>query len=151
MKTSYSYNMAKSYVKNKDYSIDSYIKYMLCRTNEMFVYSGLPETIPQDKLEHILQTRGKAFITDVNGNLYALKCTHSGDQDVYGDSKNVLVNNIALNYNKELVKDKDGVLITNDLLEIGLLPILYKYGAMLTDCEISLNMVSIILDRKSVV
>jgi len=145
METSYSYDTAKDFVKNKDSNLDSYIKYMLCRTNEMFVYTGLPETIPQDKLEHILQTTGSAFITKVNGNLYALKCSKSGEQDVYEDSKNVQVNNIALKYNKELVIDKDGVLITNDLLEIGLLPILYKYGALLTDCEISLNMISIIL------
>lgn len=46
-----------------------YIAYMLNRTSEMFVYEGLPETIPPAILELYLQAYGYVAITSVNAKV----------------------------------------------------------------------------------
>jgi hypothetical protein len=87
----------------------------------MFEYMGLPETIPYRELEKLLQNNGYAFITEVEGELYAFGGGLGGEQDVYGNPSKITINNVALNFNKTLDIKKDGVLIHNDDSLIGLL------------------------------
>ena len=58
--------------KSKTRNVNNMISYMFAKTLSMFEYQGLPETIPHRELERLLQTNGYAFITEVNGELYAL-------------------------------------------------------------------------------
>lgn len=139
------FQIANDYVVNKDKSLSYYIQYMLSRTQSMFAYTGLPDTIPQSKLELMLQTKGYAFITEIDGKLYALHGSLGGMLDVYEDYTEITVANTALNLSKTFNLESDGVLIDSDTMRLGLLPILSKYGAMLAENTITIHTVDIIL------
>ena len=139
------FNYANEYVVNKDKSLNYYIKYMLNRTQSMFTYRGLPDTIPATNLELILQQKGYAFITEVNGKLYALHGSLGGELNVYDDATEITVANVALNLSRTFNLEYDGVLMNNDSMRIGLLPILNKYGALLAENMITMRTIDIIL------
>lgn len=56
----------KTDILNKEAGIRTYINYMLDRTNKMFEWSGLPETIPARILELFLQMNGYAAFVRVD-------------------------------------------------------------------------------------
>ena len=139
------YETAKSYLKDKDKNVNNFIDTMFCKTNEMFTWKNLPETIPQAELEYLLQSNGTMFFTKVGKDFYALLGTLGGEINAYYEPTKYTVANVALNLSKMYDIEKDGVLIRNDLRCNGLIPILSKYASMLTDCEISLNTMSILM------
>ena len=139
------YETAKSYLKDKDKNVNNFIDTMFCKTNEMFTWKNLPETIPQAELEYLLQSNGTMFFTKVGNDFYALLGTLGGQINAYYEPTKYTVANVALNLSKMYDIEKDGVLIRNDLRCNGLIPILSKYASMLTDCEISLNTMSILM------
>ena len=142
----YKYAQAQSYVKNKDMAITTFINNTLDKLQEMFIYSGLPETIPQAELERILLTNGHAFITEIDGKIYALSGTLGGEIDAYNRPTLYSVANVALNLSKSFAIGVDGVLMRNDYMLTGIMPIVYKYGALLVEAELSLH-TSAILSR----
>ena len=139
------YETAKSYLKDKDQNVNNFIDTMFCKTNEMFTWKNLPETVPQAELEYLLQSNGTMFFTKVGKDFYALLGTLGGQINAYYEPTKYTVSNVALNLSKMYDIKKDGVLIRNDLRCNGLIPILSKYASMLTDCEISLNTMSILM------
>ena len=139
------YETAKSYLKDKDQNVNNFIDTMFCKTNEMFTWKNLPETVPQAELEYLLQSNGTMFFTKVGKDFYALLGTLGGQINAYYEPTKYTVANVALNLSKMYDIEKDGVLIRNDLRCNGLIPILSKYASMLTDCEISLNTMSILM------
>ena len=66
------YSDGKSYVKDKDKALKTFTGYTLDKTQMMFTYEGLPETIPSEELEKILQSKGHCLIAEVDGKLNAL-------------------------------------------------------------------------------
>lgn len=116
--------------------------YMLVRTLTMFEYTGLPETIPSIELERQLQTKGYSFITEWNGELYAFNGGMGGLADVYGRATSIMINNPALQLNKELDLLNDGVLVKNDNLMLGVTPIFEKYHSLMIENEITMHVVS---------
>jgi hypothetical protein len=110
----------------------------------MFEYDGLPDSIPQKELERLLQTTGNAFVTSVDGVLYALSGGKGGEPDVYGRATLYTVANPALKLNKTYDIQKDGVLIENDSNGESLLPLIGRYAVLHTDGLISLNTASIL-------
>ena len=66
------YETAKSYLKDKDKNVNNFIDTMFCKTNEMFTWKNLPETVPQAELECPLQSTGTMFFTKVGKDFYAL-------------------------------------------------------------------------------
>lgn len=139
------YDIASSYVLDKDKSVDSFIRYMLARTQAMFVYDGLPETIPARNLEHLLQVKGSCFVTEVEGKLYALSGAAGGEPDPYGEPTQYTVSNVALGLSKTYDIQKDGVFVRNDALELGLLPIFQKYAGLLAENVITMRTVNMML------
>lgn len=139
------FDAASQYVLDKGKAVDFYVRSMLVRTQSMFTYEGLPETIPQDKLEYLLQTKGSCFITEVDGSLYALSGNAGGELDVYGEPTEYTVANTALKLTRTFNIEKDGVLMQNDALKMGLLPILQKYGALLAENTLSMRTILIVL------
>lgn len=139
------FDAASAYVLDKGKAVDSYVRYMLVRTQAMFEYQGLPDTIPQSKLEYLLQTKGSCFVTEVEGKLYALSGNAGGELDVYGDPTQYTVSNTALKLTKTYDIEKDGVLMRNDAFEVGLLPLLQKYGALLAENTLSMRTILIVL------
>src|SRR5690348_3461332 len=94
--------------KDKMRNISNMNNYMLARTLSMFNYIGLPSTLPDKEIEKQLQTKGYTFITEVEGELYALQGSLGGEQDVYGNYTQIIINNPALKFNKTLDLKKDG-------------------------------------------
>lgn len=142
------YENAKKYVKDKDLAINTFIKQTLDKTQQIFTYSNLPETIPESELENILQTKGHAIFAKHENDLYVFSGGFSGEQDVYDRAKEYTVSNTALKLTKTFKLGEDSVLIKNDYHHTGLLPIIQKYGVLLLDSELSLN-VTAILSRLS--
>lgn len=125
--------------KNKTKNVTQSNSYMMAKTLSMFEWEGLPETIPYQELEKLLQVNGYAFVTEVAGELYAFAGGMGGLQDVYGNPTEITINNVALKFNKTLDLKKDGVLLRSDDLMLGLKPILTKYHTIM--CENDINMV----------
>jgi hypothetical protein len=143
-KKSITYDLAQKYVKDKDTAINSFIETSLDKTQQIFAYDSLPETIPQEELENILQTKGHCIIAEVDGKLYALSGGFSGEVDEYNNPTQYTVSNVALKLSKTFTIGVDCILIKNDYHKSGMLPILQKYGVLLVDSEISLNTASIL-------
>jgi hypothetical protein len=127
--------------KNKEANLNQYNQYSLIKTLTMFEYQNLPETIPAFELEKLLQKNGFAFITEVEGKLYAFNGGLGGVQDVYGNPTTININNVALNFNATLNIHDDGVLLRNDDLYLGLLPLFNRYNTMIVENDINLMMV----------
>lgn len=143
-KSEHTYEWAKAYVTDKDKVIDTFIFNMLDRTQAMFRYVGLPDSMNSSQLENILQQKGNALITKVNDTMYALSGGYSGEIDVYGNPTQYTVSNVALNLSKTYTIGENCVLMKNDFHEQGILPILAKYAALMCDAEISLNTVAVL-------
>ena len=114
--------------------------YMLAKTLSMFEWENLPETIPYKELEKILQVNGYAFITEVNGELYAFSGGLGGAVDAYGNPTEIIINNVGLNFNATLNLKNDGVLIHNDDMNMGLIPLLDRYNTFLVENDINMMM-----------
>lgn len=111
----------------------------LNKTLSMFKYSNLPDTLPELELEKILQLNGNCWVTEYKGSIVALPITLLYDKvDVYG---NALQGNVYYPDDRttELVNLKDGVLMINDKLGIGLTPIFNKYSSLINESEITLT------------
>ena len=120
-------------IKDKQRQLDSFIKQMFNRTQSMFKYDGLPETIPQIYLERYLQVYGHCIITKANNDLYAFWGGFAGTPDVYCNPTQYVVSNVALNLYKTFDIDKDCVLCRSDSNIQGLAFIFKKYGCMLVE------------------
>lgn len=129
---------------NKTKSVGIYIAYMLARTQQMFKWNNLPDTIPQRHLELFLQKCGHVCITKVNDKLYAFTGGMGGEPDPYYMPTLYTVANPALNFSKSLNIGEDCVVIPNDSMYLGLLPMFRRYATQLCENDISMNMVDII-------
>lgn len=138
------YEKYQEQIKTKDKSVNSYIQKMLAITQAMFVYKGLPDTLPQNELENLLQTNGNVFVTEVDGKMYAFTGGLGGVPNVYNKPTDYIVANPYLNLNKTFKIGVDGVLIKNDSGANSLLPIFGKYGVLCTDTLLSLNTCSVL-------
>jgi len=130
-------NIAKYSYKDKESNLASYNAYTLARTISMFEWENLPESIPTKQLELLLQTVGYAFVIKHNGGLYALYGGLGGVPDPYGYPTEIVIANPALKLNKTF-KLTDGVLIHNDDLDLGLVPMLNRHNTMLVENDINM-------------
>lgn len=127
------------------------VLYMLDRTQQIFSWDGLPETIPAHNLEFMLQTNGNICITEVNEvpegkgkkGLYAFWGGLGGELNAYYEPTIYTVANPYLQFTKELLIGRDCVRARNDKSGLGLIPLFIKYASMQNENEISLNMLAI--------
>ena len=138
------YKLYQQQIRDKDTAVTEFMANTLAKTQSMFEYEGLPDSIPQKELERLLQTTGNTFVTSVDGVLYALSGGKGGEPDVYGRATLYTVANPALKLNKTYDIQKDGVLIENDSNGESLLPLIGRYAVLHTDGLISLNTASIL-------
>lgn len=140
--------MAKSYkefmkiastLTDKDTAINNFIANALNKLQSMFTYTGLPDTVPQKWLEYYLMCNGNAFVTKVNGDLYAFTGGTGGVPDAYYQPTTYTVANPYLKLSKEYKIGIDGVLIRNDSLMTGMLPLLKKYGTLLVESDLTIR------------
>ena len=128
-------------VCGQDLSLDKlteyYIKDTLIRTQKMFKYRNLPKTIPKEQLELLLQRNGYAVITKVNGELYAFYGGLGGEPNEYYLPTVATVANPALKFSKSMVIDKECIVIKNDVMFMGLMPLIQSTSYLLAQADIS--------------
>ena len=122
---------------------EAQILYMLARTQSMFIYEGLPETIPARNLEIMLQLNGNVFFTQVDGDYYVFTGGLGGEPDVYYEPTIYTVANPALKFSKNLKIGEDGILIRSDSYGIGLLPMMQKYAALMVENDLTMRIADI--------
>lgn len=115
----------------------------LSKTLTMFKYKGLPDSIPYEILENYLQTTGKVFIFKYDDDLIALPIELNHDKVDYYNRPTT--GNIFLNdENKLITVDlKDGVLISNDYLQLGFTELFDKYSYLINQSELTLYIANI--------
>ena len=128
--------------KDKETNIRNNILYMLNRSMMIFKYEGLPDTLPKKELEKMLQVNGYCFVMEVDGKLYGFNGGLGGERDVYNRPTEIVISNPALKLNKT-VKISDGVLIKNDDMMQGLIPIYAKYSSILAENEITMILANV--------
>lgn len=129
--------------KDKDKAIDNYVRYMLDRTQSMFEYDGLPDSIPQRSLELFIQSIGHVGICRVNGELYALYGGLGGEPDPYYMPTVYTVSNPALKYSANLKIGEDVIVIPNDSLYMGLLPLMARYATAMAENDVTFRVMDI--------
>lgn len=142
------YNMGLEYItkydfKNKEKNLNDYITYMLNRSVTMFKYHNLPDTMPQREIELLLQCNGWGCVCEINGNLYCLNGGLGGVPNAYNMPTEIIINNPYLNYNKTLTIDTDCVIIPNDSMYVGLLPMYNRYCTMLVENDITMILATV--------
>lgn len=140
-----------SLVLDKIGSVRQYVSYMLARTNEMFEWEGLPDTIPAYMLEQYLQCHGAVTICEATpketqyrlgatkSGLYAFRAVFSQFPDIYYRPTGCIVANPALAESLNLTIGKDCEIIKNDTYCIGLLPMHYRYAEQLAENDVSIR------------
>lgn len=129
--------------QDKERNVSNYVKYMFTRSVTMFHYTGLPETIPQEELEKLLQFNGYCCIAEVDGSLYALNGSLGGECDAYNRPTTCTVANPALKLSKTFKIDEDCIIINSDSMYMGLTPLFEKYCAMLNESDITIILATI--------
>lgn len=128
---------------DKSRCINQHISYMLNRAHSMFKWDGLPETIPVRSLELYLQTNGNVCFYKHNGELYVFTGGLGGEPDAYYMPTIYTIANPALKLSVNARIGVDCVVIPNDSLYIGLLPMFSRYAAGMTETELSLQIATI--------
>ena len=151
-KASYIYDF-----KDKERSVRLYMTTMFNRTQSMFSYENLPETIPARELERLLQEGGFAVWTKVNGELYCFTGGLDGQsENVYFDKSWATIANAPLNYSDtvyfkgNLKHEPNAVLMRNDSNLEGLWNINSKYATLLTETDLTIYL-SDIMSRATAV
>ena len=124
-------------VKTRDTLFNDWYKTLLNICLSMFVYDGLPETIPKSDLEFQLLQNGYSAITKENNNLYAFNGGLGGVLDTYYSPTLITIANPYLKFNKVLEIGKDCVLMLNDKMYNGMNVYISKYASLLTSLDIS--------------
>lgn len=151
-------------VLNKERGIKQYISYMLARTNTMFEWEGLPDTIPSQILELYLQIFGYVGfvnIEEANTNasdlivtppgLYIFYGGLGGLRDIYYRPLKFIVANPRLSesINANILYDTgrsefdssqpECIVMRNDSQYMGLLPLYNRYAAQMVENDISIR------------
>lgn len=138
--------------KDKDRCLWNEIDYMTLRCLKIFGYDNLPDSIDKRNLELWLQSSGVVCITDKpDGKLRVYFGSLGGELDANYRPKTFIVTNPWNNFNKELsvvwdedTIDNDCVVIRNDSLYKGLLPLHFKFATETVENDISLLVVDIL-------
>lgn len=152
-------------ILDKHSSTFNYVQYMLDRTNIMFRYSGLPDTIPEPILEYMLQIYGSVAIIEHNDYLYAMRCNFGGPPDPYYRPTQAVVANPALNISdiyrvvnhlppfekKTWEQMPPCVRFLNDSQIQGLLPLFSRYAVQMTENDISVRCAQINLRQQTTI
>lgn len=140
-------------ILDKRKSIYNYVLMMFDRTNQMFEYKGLPDTIPPYMLELYLQINGHIGWLEWNGKLYALPGGWGGAPDPYYRPTIYIVANPALGgfqdckivnhlppFDETVWSPKpDCVLMRNDTNMRGLFYLFSRYATELAENDISIR------------
>lgn len=152
-------------ILDKRKSIYNYVLMMFDRTNQMFEYKGLPDTIPAHMLELYLQINGHIGWLEWNGKLYALPGGWGGAPDPYYRPTIYIVANPALGgshdckivnhlppFDESVWSTKpDCVLMRNDTNMRGLFYLFSRFATELSENDISIRSAQINSRQQSII
>lgn len=152
-------------ILDKKKSIYNYVLMKFDRTNQMFEYKGLPDTIPAQMLELFLQINGHIGWLEWGGELYALPGGWGGAPDPYYRPTIYIVANPALGgshdckivnhlppFDKTVWSTKpDCVLMRNDTNMCGLFYLFSRYSTELAENDISIRSAQINSRQQSII
>lgn len=124
--------------RDKQKSVDYKVTEMLIRLQSLTEYEDLPDTIQKKDLELLLMTSGFGVGLEHEGKPYILFGSLGGVRNQNYEPTEAIVSNPFLNLSKTLKIGEDCVIIRNDSLRMGVLPILSKYATLMTENELSL-------------
>ena len=142
------YNYGLGYTFNYDYkdkprNVDNLIKYMLNRSNIMFQYHNLPKSIPSREIELLLQTNGFGVFIEVEGKYYIVNGGLGGEPDVYNMPTEAVISIPALKLNKTYKINEDCIVIPNDSMYLGLIPMYAKYCTLMNENEMTMLLATV--------
>lgn len=129
---------------DKKKNVRTMTNYDLNRLTQMFKYKGLPDTVTKRDLELLVMTKGFGTWAEYGGNVYCLLSSLGGERNQNYMPTISIIANPYLNFNAELEIDKNCVVMPNDSMYVGVLPILVKHNTMLAENELTINIVDII-------
>lgn len=152
-------------ILDKKASAFNYVQYMFDRTNAMFRYTNLPDTIPEPMLEYMLQIYGSVAIIEHNGDLYAMRCEFGGPPDPYYRPTQAIVANPALSlamtyrivnhlppFERTIWESYPPcVRFLNDSQIQGLLPLFARYATQMVENDISIRSAQINLRQQTII
>lgn len=124
---------------DKKTCVSQHIAYMLARTQQMFTWENLPDTIPARMLELYLQTNGNVCFYKHEGDLYVFTGGLGGEPDVYYMPTIYTIANPALNLTVNAVINRDCIVMPSDSLYMGMLPMYHRYATGMTENELSMK------------
>ena len=129
--------------KNKEALVRAHLAYMLARSQEIFVWNGLPDTILQMELELQIQRNGFAIIAKHEGKLYSFFGGLGGVPNEYYRPTIATIANPYLKFNANLKIGKECEIILNDPFYLGLLPLFQINAEQQSETDISLRFAEI--------
>lgn len=126
-------------VLNLDYNKKLISLCTLIKTQAMFKYKGLPDTVTPTELEMTLQCRGLAAGIIHNDKPYIVPAAYAGRLNQNYFPTQCIIANPYLDISKTFDIGKDCFPIRNDSMVIGLLPIIEKYAYLIARNEITLK------------
>ena len=153
-------NNLLDFVKSKQKSSKYYFQYLFARTQKMFEYHGLPDSIDSDVLERYLQLNGATCITKYKDKLYCFAGSVGGIQDVYykpslfvvsnphlddGFSKNIIITRHRDHLVNLPTDSQDGVLMRNDTEWVGLTPLIARYAVLMAENTLTVRSADVML------
>ena len=129
--------------RTKDDIQTELIHYMFDRTQSLFKWQNLPDTIPQYVLELYLQMNGHCAIMEHDSELYVYTGGLGGEPDVYFRPTIYTIANPAQNISVNAKIGTDCIVIKNDTSYAGLFPLHLRYASNMADVEISLYIANI--------
>lgn len=152
-------------ILDKATSIFNYVQYMFDRTNRMFRYKGLPDTIPEYIFEYMLQIYGSVAVLEHGGELYAFRCRFGGPPDPYYRPTQAVIANPALNIETTFrvvnnlppfdkttwEKYPPCVRFLNDSQIQGLIPLFTRYATQMAENDVSIRSAQINLRQQTVI
>lgn len=132
-------------------NVKAYVEYMLDRTQSMFKWENLPDTIDERTLERRLQENGFVIFCEVKdseiipfeevkqeGGVYAMSGNFGGVLDFNGNPQFAIVVHPLLKDSKKLYMKKDCVLARNDAKMLGFIPMFIRYARAIVENDLSL-------------
>ena len=129
--------------RDKKHNQTSYIIYMLNRVMQMFDYTNLPDTIPKKMFELYTMVNGHSIVVKHNDNLYVCFGGFAGEPNEYYLPKQYIVANPYLKLFKTFDIDENCVLVKNDTMMFGLMPMFQRYASALVENDLTMNMADI--------
>lgn len=152
-------------ILDKETGIFHYVQYMFDRTNRMFRYNGLPDTIPEYILEYMLQIYGSVAIIKHNGELYSMRANYGGPPDPYYRPTEAVIANPALAIGKSYAivnnlppfeSDYWSTLdhciwFRSDTQAVGLMPLFSRYAVQMVENDVSIRCAQINLRQQTII